>query len=686
MKALRALALVLVSSCAFAQTYSLAPVPRLQFLDSDGYPLAGGKIYSYAAGTSTPLATYQNATGTPNTNPVVLDSGGFASIWLGTSAYKLTAQNAAGVQQWSVDNIVGTGPGGALTQLAAANGATLVKYTASGGVTRTVADKLAESPSILDLGAKGDCVTDDTAVFQAAFNNIQGKRLHIPNPPGGCYKLTASITLGEVSSFWVEGDTRFGTVLRMFADNIPMFRFTGVNTHSAHFSDLLLDYSSAQPATNTNSVFFLLDSPVGAPVSSVYESIFERLRIQNGYRGWSISSTSNKSIYWGDTFSQIWAWSTMSGATFNFQPPVTNGIPRMEFHQIWNQQSVNEPVLTLSAGHQIIIDTFEATPSKNLVLNLGSNNQLTVQGLHIEQHTFDSSCTTTSCMAVNLANTWGIIDGFTYASAVAPPTNYAVYLFSATSAGGYIDFRNIGVGMSALTNGQQLAVFRSSAAGAKASIENLLISSADPTSQYISLPLDVATDAQIVKKDGETRVPTAGVATSSTNYGSTSLRLAGNYWTTNPLADNWLFTSILSSGTTPTSTLQISHSSSSTTTSAWDWLLPGAGPPHVFVDATTDNPRIRLYRYAGTGLWNGFAIQNDPGAILGIYAAPGISTIGSETWTKYYSMSSNGLFTAVGFAANGNVGFTITKTVKGSDGNNCTITWTGGIMTATTCP
>src|SRR3569833_1207005 len=104
MKALRALALVLVSSCAFAQTYSLAPVPRLQFLDSDGYPLAGGKINSNAAGTSPPLATYQNATGTPISNPVVLDSGGLASICLGTSAYNLTAQIAAGVQQWSFDN------------------------------------------------------------------------------------------------------------------------------------------------------------------------------------------------------------------------------------------------------------------------------------------------------------------------------------------------------------------------------------------------------------------------------------------------------------------------------------------------------------------------------------------------------------------------------------------------------
>ena len=35
----------------------LAVPPFLQFLDSDGNPLAGGKVYTYAAGTTTPKAT-----------------------------------------------------------------------------------------------------------------------------------------------------------------------------------------------------------------------------------------------------------------------------------------------------------------------------------------------------------------------------------------------------------------------------------------------------------------------------------------------------------------------------------------------------------------------------------------------------------------------------------------------------
>ncbi len=54
-----------------------------QFLDDNGDPLAGGKLYSYEAGTSTPLATYTDVTGSvANSNPVILDSGGRASVWI----------------------------------------------------------------------------------------------------------------------------------------------------------------------------------------------------------------------------------------------------------------------------------------------------------------------------------------------------------------------------------------------------------------------------------------------------------------------------------------------------------------------------------------------------------------------------------------------------------------------------
>lgn len=110
MRLFRASALLaLVSTAVFAQNAALMPSPKMQFFNASGVPLAGGMIYTCVAGSScpgTPQAAYTDYTGgTALPNPVVLDSGGFASIWLGSSAYKIVATDANGVQQWSVDQV-----------------------------------------------------------------------------------------------------------------------------------------------------------------------------------------------------------------------------------------------------------------------------------------------------------------------------------------------------------------------------------------------------------------------------------------------------------------------------------------------------------------------------------------------------------------------------------------------------
>jgi hypothetical protein len=85
----------------------LAPQPKAQFFDASGTPLVGGKVYTYAAGTTTPLETYTSALATtPNTNPVILDSRGECNLWFSTaSSYKVVLESATDVLQWTVDNI-----------------------------------------------------------------------------------------------------------------------------------------------------------------------------------------------------------------------------------------------------------------------------------------------------------------------------------------------------------------------------------------------------------------------------------------------------------------------------------------------------------------------------------------------------------------------------------------------------
>jgi hypothetical protein len=84
-----------------------------QFFDNNGAPLAGGKLYTYAAGTTTNQPTYTTNSGsTAHANPIILDSAGRVSaggqIWLTVGlSYKFVLKTSVDVQIWSADNITG---------------------------------------------------------------------------------------------------------------------------------------------------------------------------------------------------------------------------------------------------------------------------------------------------------------------------------------------------------------------------------------------------------------------------------------------------------------------------------------------------------------------------------------------------------------------------------------------------
>lgn len=93
---------------------NLSPIGGVagQFFDNNGDPLTGGKIYTYAAGTTTPSPTYTTSGGTtPHSNPIILDAAGrvpSGEIWLTDGAqYKFVIKTSTDVQIGSYDNIIG---------------------------------------------------------------------------------------------------------------------------------------------------------------------------------------------------------------------------------------------------------------------------------------------------------------------------------------------------------------------------------------------------------------------------------------------------------------------------------------------------------------------------------------------------------------------------------------------------
>ena len=76
------------------------------FKTGNNAPLTGGKIHTYLAGTTTPVATYSNDSGATNTNPIILDADGRANIYIDDSvAYRFILKDANDVTQKDVDNI-----------------------------------------------------------------------------------------------------------------------------------------------------------------------------------------------------------------------------------------------------------------------------------------------------------------------------------------------------------------------------------------------------------------------------------------------------------------------------------------------------------------------------------------------------------------------------------------------------
>jgi len=101
----------------------LSPVGGVaaQFFTNTGAVLTGGKLYTYAAGTTTPLPSYTtNAGNVARTNPVVMDAAGRVpdggEIWITAQLYKFVLKDSNDILIATYDNISGFGAASYQTQ------------------------------------------------------------------------------------------------------------------------------------------------------------------------------------------------------------------------------------------------------------------------------------------------------------------------------------------------------------------------------------------------------------------------------------------------------------------------------------------------------------------------------------------------------------------------------------------
>jgi hypothetical protein len=173
------------------------PIPYSPFrgFTNDGEPLSGGLLYCYAAGTNTPLVTYQDpGQVSPNANPVVLNARGEAPVFLPPNvAYKFLLTDSLGntIPGWPIDNL-------SINQL----------ITLYGGV-----DTGSVNTYVLNFVANFTSLTDGIVIYWIPANTNNGPStininnlgvINIVNPDGSALSAN-EITANQPAQILIKG-------------------------------------------------------------------------------------------------------------------------------------------------------------------------------------------------------------------------------------------------------------------------------------------------------------------------------------------------------------------------------------------------------------------------------------------------------------------------------------------------
>jgi len=211
--------LAILSIATFSNAGNPFEYPKFQAIDGDGNPVAGGKLYTYAAGTTTNKAAYTDRLfATPAANPVVLDSTGETTIYL-LGEYKFILKTSADVTVWTLDNISGVASALAGTQTYVVDATEADQGAAgSGGSVKDYVDAIGATKTATLLFSRSDSSDTTTYTFSTSESipsNIEmvfekGAILAIDG--GVTVTINGSINAGLYQIFSGAGDARGGAI------------------------------------------------------------------------------------------------------------------------------------------------------------------------------------------------------------------------------------------------------------------------------------------------------------------------------------------------------------------------------------------------------------------------------------------------------------------------------------------
>jgi len=270
-------------------SFSIIP-PFPVFNDLDGKPLENGFIYIGTSNLNPETAPinvfWDSALTVPAAQPV-RTVGGFlsrngspANIYMAEETYSITVRNVKKVFVYSDANQSNVPtfslPGDNVSFIQAGTGA----------VTRNMQSKARESVSVLDFGAVGDGVADDTAAIQAAVNAAQTANGATVSIPQGTYKISAPISIvSPVSIIGMAG----GTVIAPNFATGSVFQIVPPSAWPSNYGVTIANLNFIASVVRTSGAY--LSSNNG------YYVTVTRCQFINGYNGIHLTGPAATGFY-----------------------------------------------------------------------------------------------------------------------------------------------------------------------------------------------------------------------------------------------------------------------------------------------------------------------------------------------------------------------------------------------------
>ena len=202
---------------------SLPPFFYQRFVDENGTPLFTGLVYTYEAGTTTPVTTYQDAAASiENANPIRLDAGGMCAMWLSVGAVKIVVTDGIGATAFEPTTIEGT----------------IISTIDDVSTTSGGSNSIQAFQTIAAMQASAQ--TSGVAVVESYYAPVAG----VPDGGGGVFYFDSSSSAAIDNGIYFSSEGSSGRWIRIFSGDLDVKWFGAKGDGATDASDAVSSCNS----------------------------------------------------------------------------------------------------------------------------------------------------------------------------------------------------------------------------------------------------------------------------------------------------------------------------------------------------------------------------------------------------------------------------------------------------------